>query len=343
MKFFFKAEANNQIGGGHLHRCISIAKECVSQGHEVAFIFADSSNDSIAKITHLNWEIHSIPIQKELHASVYLKFIPEGSLILFDTDNSEFYSGELIDLLRFNNLTTACYTITDQFPITTDIIVNTNIISQTHTYNCPNYTQFILGPEFLIFNPTFRNSTIAERVPNKLDNLLLFFGNADPNNLTQKVVSLLNKIATPFKKINVLVGGLNPNMESIKTEMKKATYPISLHQNITDMSQLYEQTDFAITAAGMSMWEMALYKIPQMVIASSDRETTYSTYMHQRKFFYLLGNYKDNISEKLLSISIDKFIENDHDSLLNLDEFKNLLNPNGIANMVHDFVTFSTK
>ena len=340
MKFFFKAEANTKIGGGHLHRCISIAKEVITKGHEVAFIFADSTVQSKDKIRALNWPIFQINKSQELSVEPYLEFIPKGSFILFDTDNPEFYSGTLINELRSHNITTACYTITDQFPIDTDILVNTNVVSKTHTYHTPNYTQQIIGSEYLIFNEQFRKEKIFPSVPSNQCSALVFLGNADFNQITTKVLTALTIGEPSFDHVNILIGGLNPNAEAIKKQAATLPFAYTIHHNISDLKPLYQITDVAITAAGMTMWEMALYKIPQLVIASSPREATYTNYLNQHHYIKYLGEFSEestllDLNSKLRSVLIH--------SELNLDGFKDLLDPNGIEKMVSKFIEYSTK
>ena len=76
---FFKAEANSSIGGGHLHRCISIANECIEQGLQVAFIFSDSASESIQKVKQLGFQSFEIPFETQLDFESYKDFVPSGS------------------------------------------------------------------------------------------------------------------------------------------------------------------------------------------------------------------------------------------------------------------------
>lgn len=335
---FFKAEANQSIGGGHLHRCISIAKECKIQGLEVAFIFSDTPNPSIQKVKNQGFQTFNIPTEEQLNPKPYNSIVSKGSLLLFDTDNPEFYSGKLIDSLRNNGIKTACYTITDKYPITTDILINTNIASQTHHYNTPSETVKILGPKYMIFGTSFRNVKIQPKKIHAFKNLFIFFGNADKENLTIQVLRLISQLQFSFQIVNVVVGSLNPMVNEIKDEISKMNNKrFILHVNIPNIQSIYEQTDIAITAAGMSMWEMALYKIPQIVIASSQREMVYSEYMNKLKFIHLLGNYYD--IENISSNKIENILNSGDLNLLDLDAFKNSLNPDGITNMVKTFIT----
>ena len=340
MKFYFKAEANSKIGGGHLHRCIAIAQEVLIQGHQVAFIFANSNSESIQKVKNLDWEVHELEQSEELQYQAYTRFVAKGSFLLFDTDNHLFYSGLLIDNLREANIITACYTITDQHPISTDILVNTNVISKTHRYQTSGYTQQIIGSEYLIFNTQFRSNPNFKSANDSSTNALVFLGNADFNQITTRVMKALDDGNLAVSKVHLLIGGLNPNANTIQELAKQMSYPIEIHQNVTDMKSLYAQTNVAITAAGMSMWEMALYQIPQIVIASSDREKTYTSYLANHKYIHLLGDYIQPDSFFGLNATLNQVLTKNK---LDLTGFKELLDPNGIQKMVSKFIELSSK
>ena len=337
---FFKAEANPNIGGGHLHRCIAIATECQKQGQEVAFIFAETVESSTTQIKDLGFPTFFIDIKKQFELNTYTSIIPSGSLILFDTDDYHFYSGKLIDNLQSFGIKTACFTITDKHPISTDVLINTNIISKTHSYKTPIETIKLLGPRYLIFNSKFQKLEITPKEETNYQNLFLFFGNADANGLTHYILDIITQLKFQFKKVIVVVGALNPNkLEIEKSIAENSTLNIEYRYNTPNLVALYEETDIAITAAGMTMWEMALFKIPQLVIASSERELTYTSYLENVNFIHFLGSYNQIFSDENLASRIDSILKSKKLEKLDLDSFKNTINPNGITDMVKAFVS----
>lgn len=335
MTFFFKAEANNVVGAGHLHRCISIAREIEKRGFQVSFIFSNSNKSEISKIKAIGWDIHQIDSNDELNAEKYLPFIPEGSFLLFDTDDSKFYSGDLIKKLRQRNVVTACYTITDKYPIDTDILINTNVVSATHHYITPAYTTQIIGAKYLIFNQQFRNNNEFHISPSKHKNILLFMGNADEKRLTEALLARLSEAVIDADKITILLGSLNTRKKEIQELLNDFPYNFALVENVANMLALYDNTNLAITSAGMTMWEMALFKIPQLIVASSPREASYASFLDGKKYINLIGNYNKVPTSKELADSITESFNSPN---LDLDGFERLLDPDGIVKMVDQFI-----
>lgn len=332
---FFKVDANDKIGGGHLHRCISLANILKSYRNVgVNFIFSDTPKNYVDKVTNVNIKVYFIDKNKDLDIQEYRKIIPSNSLILFDTDNSQFHSGKLIDSLADINIKTACFTVTDKYPITTDILINTNLISLYQNYITKYSTIKLLGPKYLIFNEEIRKLTDFGRHMASKNNLLVFFGNADSNNITIFFIEILKRLRHIFGTINVLVGGLNYDIDTIENCLIN-TNNIKVHKDLSpsEIINLYKNTDLIITSAGMTMWEAALFSIPQLIIASSERELAYTNLLSQEKLIYKLSTYKeltdsDGIYNKITSIISSKELDE-----VDTKKFKYYINNNGALSL----------
>ena len=336
---FFKAEANEAIGGGHLQRAIAIAKECRRFGINASFIFGNSPSSSLNRVKREGFNLFEIAHDKQLIPETYLEILPENSILIFDTDDFHFYSGHLIDQLRNHGIKTACFTITDAYKISTDLLINPNIISRIQNYDTADHTVKLLGPGYLIFREEFRDSILIRNTGEQNNRLILNFGNADANHLTVYFLDVLERIGSLFSRINIVAGILNQDLEKISSRVQSpGNKNIELHINISNISELYRVSNFAITAAGMAMWEMALFKIPQLVIASSKREIEYVNYLSGINYIYSLGSYStlpapDDMAKRIEGILQQKALEN-----LRLDAFANEINPRGIMNIIEKIV-----
>lgn len=334
---FFKAEANSEVGGGHLQRSLALARECYKNGLNVGFIFSESPDSAYEKVKEYGFEIFEIKREHQFDYKRYLKFIKRDSIIIFDTDDHHFYSGRFIEGFRKNGITTACYSITDSYEITTDVLINPNIISQIQNFKVADYTIKLLGPQYLIFREDFRNINVRGRYKNYPSSIILIFGNADINHLSLYFLDVIEDVRTNFSKINIVVGMLNPDLEKIKARIRKIQHQnIELHVNVSNMINIYKETDLAITAAGMAMWEMALFKIPQMVIASSNREMEYVNYLSELGYISKLGSFKQLLGASKMAAKVDNIIDKEINKL-KLEEFRSVINPNGVVNIVNTF------
>jgi len=337
---FFKAEAHSNIGGGHLNRALRLAELCLDEGEEVEFIFSDSEKSAINKVIDNGYQWHHIDPRDQLTPSFYIKIIPKGSLIIFDTDDPDFYSGEFIEILRLNNIKTACFSITDRYEISTDLLINPNIISKVQHYKTKPYTKKLLGPAYMIFDKQFR--FIDDCNHKKLNfplTLILLFGNADNNNLTHYFLNNIDGFAKYLKKIIVVVGHLNNDLNQIKNTLrkKKKILNIELFVDTKNITKLYEKADLAITSAGMAMWEMALLCIPQLVVSSNEREIIYTNYLSDLNYIIKLGDAQKLKSDTHISDRIVQLIEGSKVKNLDTCSFCRIINPKGIHAIVRNF------
>lgn len=335
---FFKAEANEQVGGGHLHRCLAIARELRKQNIKAEFINSETNNEALNKIRQEGFIYHEIEPKKSLTAEKYFSICPPRSLIVFDTDNSAFYSGKFIEKLRKNNRKTAVFTVTDKHHIATDLLINPNIISKTHNYKTATHTKKITGSHFMIFSENIRNANIQPVKPKPEGNLFVFFGNSDPNGLTKKFLNALPKIQPSFKNIFLLIGILNKDYEAIiNSTPKYHPNKLQILRDIKNMSKIYQQTDIAIVSGGMTMWEAALWKIPLMVIPSGERELPYVNYLASKNYICKIGE-SQTITANEMAEKINTHIKKELILHTDRQSFADTIDAQGIQNIVKELI-----
>lgn len=337
-KIFFKAEANEKVGGGHLQRALALAKECNLVGMNASFVFADTKKEFIEDLIGEEFPIYNIELESQYNVDSYLNFIPQNALIVFDTDDPNYYSGKLIEDLLKNDIKSACYSISDSYKISTNILINPNIISQIQHFNTAPYTKQLLGPEYLIFRKEFRELAIPTRSYQNPPHLLLIFGNADVRHLTLYFLKILDRIKKNLKKVTIVAGDLNPDLPEIISRVEAMEdIEIELKTKLNKISAIYEVIDVAISSAGMAMWEMALFNIPQMIVASSDREIEYTNYLSQLDYIFNLSPIVEKSTDnEIASIIADKLLPEKLQEIKTKD-FSEIIDPNGIKNTVDAF------
>ncbi len=327
--FYFKAEANSIIGGGHLHRCLTLAKKCRALKLHAEFIFSNSSPDFIKRVSDDGFKYHIIKESQWNNIEKYKEIIPEHSIIVFDSDDPKYFERELNEKLNRNGIKTACYTITDRYELWNDIVINPNIIAFTHDYTTKPEAITLLGPEYMIIRDEFILTKPNPKNTGKKKNILITFGNADVSNLTGYILPHLQGLEQYINKCMVIIGPLYKDSKKIKEIIASLdSIQVDTHENVNNMIPLYKETDIAITSGGMSMWEMSLFEIKQLVIASSPREVAYVNYMDKLGYIKKIGTY-DQLPDKAECQSIIKQAINNNSLEFKLEAFRETLNPNG--------------
>ena len=197
-KLYFRANANSQIGLGHLIRCISLI-QIVQKYFDCTLIV----NFDVPKKSLPN-DIEYIFINKtnqEDEINVLKTYLDIKSILVLDGYNFaknyqskiKCFVKKIIVIDDFKNHKHNC-----------DVVINHGVKNLTSNKSIKTFSGFdylILRKEFLIKAKRKNSNT-----PN--NNVVICFGGSDPYNITYKVIKALSKV-TEIEKINVIIGAAN--------------------------------------------------------------------------------------------------------------------------------------
>jgi UDP-2,4-diacetamido-2,4,6-trideoxy-beta-L-altropyranose hydrolase len=138
-----------------------------------------------------------------------------------------------------------------------------------------------LGPQFALLREEFYEARKAMRERDgTLRRILVAFGGSDPANETGKVLAALDRPAFRDLKIDVVIGGLNPNSRVLLA--RYGTDPrLSFHQDVTNMATLMSTADLSIGAGGTMHWERSSLGLPSVVIVIAKNQAETSAALHR--------------------------------------------------------------
>ncbi len=150
-----------------------------------------------------------------------------------------------------------------------DALLDQNLFSDArkrYVGKVPDSAAMLLGPEYALIENSF--SQARSRVGEKssvANNILIFFGGADPNNCTEFVLDvLLNNSLRKFD-ITVVIGGQHPVLRDLRR--RAATEDFKLHIQSGDIARLMSGADLCIGGGGVSTWERCCVGLPCLIIA----------------------------------------------------------------------------
>jgi len=295
--FYIRADANEIIGTGHVMRCLYIADEMRRQGETVTFLFADDRTRDLIEGKGFNGIcLNSVWNELDREIEHMKKLIDElgiGKLLIDSYYVTEHYLQEL------KSATKIIY-IDDlfAFPYPVHMLVNYNIFANAAKYQClygDRYReiQFALGCEYAPLRQEFCG---YKRVVNdKVKSIFITSGGTDIYNLTG---NLLNSLETQdwFDEtdVHVIVGRFNENKEAL--EKKWASYKnVKLHYNIPNIADYMKSCDIAVSAGGVTTYELCACGIPTVMYTLADNQMEIAQVVSEKATIYYAGDVREDV------------------------------------------------
>lgn len=292
---YIRTDGNSKIATGHLVRCLCIAHALESLGKDVCFLVSD--NDSFTLLQDLASSIFegytfSFDV-KILETAKYddLELELEELKFLF-TRNCKpviFVDSYFVTETYFSSLREFAHIAymddLRAFDYNVDLVVNYDVIPPAmETEYKQAYTNAaitLLGAEYTPLRSQFQNQEITLR--NEIKNILITTGGSDPYDFVPTLVnyflSLKSDIETFYDsekifksfEIHVVVGKLFKDTKILE-KLAKQNSSLHLHYNVSDMASLMKQCDYAISAAGTTLYELCALGIPAISISMADNQ-----------------------------------------------------------------------
>ena len=283
-RLFFRCDGNNQIGSGHIMRCLAIADCAADQGYECVFLTAGNEFErKIHDHNHKNiiFNTDFKRMDTDLNYTIDLIKMYKPVALFVDSYNVNVFYLHSLHCICVSIRTILVY-IDDilSFPYPCDLILNYNIYAQDkeaeyrqlYKKNMLALPNLLLGTSYVPLRKEFQG--LPERIVKKnATNILVSTGGADILNLGLAVV---HEIINNYEMLrafhfDVIVGSLNKDTEEILSLTAKVPN-ISIHENVTAMSILMQKCDVAISAAGSTLYELCATQTPTITYVLADNQ-----------------------------------------------------------------------
>ncbi|MDL2247029.1 UDP-2,4-diacetamido-2,4,6-trideoxy-beta-L-altropyranose hydrolase [Methanobrevibacter sp. OttesenSCG-928-K11] len=285
-----KVDAYDEIGTGHIYRCVSIASKLYS--HDVVFILNEKHKLGIDIIKKYNYPFVLHEEEDEIF-KILDKFKPD--IVINDILDT---SKEYIYKLKMNDYFVINFEDLGEGSESADLVFDA-LYEHKHDKNnvYSGYNYYILKEEFFYQKP----KVIREDV----SNILLTFGGTDPNNFTEKVIDSI--LYSGYSgEISVILGiGYRYN-----EEIQKKYYNVSnvkIFENVKSISDYMAFADLIFTSAGRTMYEVCSLGVPCICLCQNERELSH-TFANLKNGFINMGLGKDIEKEEIIE-QLDSLID----------------------------------
>ncbi|MGN0431370.1 MAG: UDP-2,4-diacetamido-2,4,6-trideoxy-beta-L-altropyranose hydrolase [Lachnospiraceae bacterium] len=289
---WIRADANREIGSGHIMRCLSVATELKKRGEQVLFVTADeAAAELLSQRGQAFYALHTDYRDMEAELSILLPRLTQEKpgVVLVDS-----YFATESYLTQLSNAVKTVY-MDDRFafPYPVDMVINYNIYASLLPYRehaHPRTKEFLLGCDYVPLREEFKQVPVAVREYAK--NVLITTGGSDKFNLAGQILeAVLSDRQTRNLHYHVVSGAFNSHLPELKKiEVKHEN--VHIYQNVTNMSELMKQCDIAITAAGSTLYELCAIGIPILCFSFVDNQEKMVQTFVDKELVHFGGDYK---------------------------------------------------
>ncbi len=270
----FRADANTQMGTGHVMRCIALGQAWKDAGGSVLFVTHCDNGGIIQRVSEegFDWvELScSYPETDEDIATTLAVANQHGAeWIVADGYHFDLEYQQSVRRAGFKLLYVDDYNHLPEYEA--DILLNQNMGVDEMNYSCNSGCTKLLGANYVMLRREFRLAERKERA-GPVRNILITMGGSDPDNASRKVIEALLHSNISDLHVKVVVGPTNPHVESLAQAASEAVLNVELVCSVRDMPSLIQWADFAVSAAGSTCWELAAMKVPFITVILAENQ-----------------------------------------------------------------------
>ena len=268
----FRVESGAGVGPGHLQRCVSLATALAELGHESTFIVSGGAH-SLARVERAGFRVVDLATASpgsEADAQTVLAAIADHRCGAIVTDSY------LVDqeYMRVVASSSAALVAIDDLARETppaSIIVNTTIDADDAVYDgVGRDAELLMGIGYAILGPQYWDLGPRE-ITGKPQRVLMTLGGADGKNLTPVLLASLDGVNADFT-VDVVIGPFNVHQVEVEEASHACERAVQLLTGQESLQKHMWGTDIAISAAGQTLYELAVTGTPTVAIQVADNQ-----------------------------------------------------------------------
>lgn len=270
-----RVDGYKDIGLGHIFRTLTIANQIID--HKLIFLMNQEYRMGIDLVKSQNFRIELFDGKNAAVKIIELK----PDIVINDILNTE-----KDYILQLKNAGIKVFNFED---LGEGAEYADGVFNALYPGRVPS-NHFYTGEKYYCARPDFIDADINP-VREKVSNILLTYGGADPNNLTLRTLETIANMDYEFK-ITIIVGPGYTKINELKQKIKLYNKEIVLHQYVRNMAEFMLDADVIFSSAGRTMYEIAMVGTPAIIIAQNSREMTH-LFGHNYNGFINLGLHMD--------------------------------------------------
>jgi UDP-2,4-diacetamido-2,4,6-trideoxy-beta-L-altropyranose hydrolase len=276
-RILFFADAGPAVGGGHVMRCLTLARALTERGAECAFV---ESRAAAAVLGRFGWPPQAVVAMANADdlaglvrwgAQFAHSFAPDVVVV----DHYGAGAGEEATLRGPGRRLAVIDDLADRAH-DCDLLIDPGFGRRREDYAAlaPEPCVTLIGPDYALVRPEFadaRPRALSRRARHdQARRALVALGLTDVGGATRRVVEALLPHLQEVR-LDVVLGTDAPSLDWISA-LAGHDRRIHLHINTNEMANLVAEADLAIGAGGSSVWERACLGLPAVTLILADNQ-----------------------------------------------------------------------
>ena len=300
---FVRCDGGAEIGFGHVRRCLALAQGLKDTGF-TDITFFTRYQDGVAEriIRDGGFNVRTIPseLSMEEEISLLTEFLQPCLPCLLITDSYSINSDYLKQMRESSVIILTIDDMGENF-IHSHFLLNQNIGAENMVHRTDPETIEMLGTKYVLLNREFIQAMDFHRsTPEVASRVMVTLGGSDPEDQTAKVVAALDMVSFPME-ITVIAGGSYRGYPGLLRRSQVATRNIKILSNVSNIAELMQNSDLAITAGGSTCYEAAAMQLPNIILVTEDNQRNIARGMHEYGCSVSLEWYQQVSEDKIAS------------------------------------------
>jgi len=277
-KVLFRCDGDDQVGLGHVVRCLALADE-LREKHGCGVIFALASGEPGRALVREAGFPLLIPSAEEDEASWLNAVIARQGPDILVLDIRSDLQPEQVRSWRQGGVLVATIDDPSERRREADLAFYPPV-PQVEQHNRNGFSgELHVGWEWVILRRAFVGATGA--AANTSPRVLVTMGGSDPAGLTLQALQELDALEEPFDTVVVLGSAFTRDAE-LDRFLLKARRAYRVERNVRDMAALMRQVDLAVASFGVTAYELAAIGVPAVYLClTEDHVVSASTFVEE--------------------------------------------------------------
>lgn len=288
----FRLDSNEYVASGHMFRCVTIANALRKKNVKVIFLLAEEKNTELLlknKFKYIVFHGHWNDYDQDIDAIQNVIGNEEIDILVVDS-----YKATKTFLEQINRKTPV-FLLDDmckeQYNVNTVLHISewegNTPLKELYKDSC---VKTISGLKYVPLREEFTEDKMCD--PQK--QILITTGGTDAYHVSYRVAQLLlNESKLNEFSILVVCGSDNQDYDKL-CDLRKKEARLNVIRNAWNMAELMRQSTFAVSAGGMTIYELSAVHCPTVALAISDDQLRFLTEMQKLGIVLYAGDIRQN-------------------------------------------------